>query len=101
MRWAGHVARMGVIAYRDLSGKPEGTRPLSRPERRWEENISEQLRLDTTYYNLVVRYLISKSHQATRFGRFQANTNNKITKYISVLHGIPFRLHQDEIHVAW
>jgi hypothetical protein len=33
-------------------------------------NISEQLRLDTTYYNLVIRYLISESHQATCLGRF-------------------------------
>ena len=36
MRSAGHVAPLGVIAYRDLSGKPEGNRPLSRPRRRWE-----------------------------------------------------------------
>jgi hypothetical protein len=36
MRWAGHVARMGVNAYRDLSGKPEGNR--LRPRRIWEGN---------------------------------------------------------------
>jgi len=36
MRWAGHVARMGVErgAYRVLVGKPEGKRPLGRPRRR-------------------------------------------------------------------
>jgi len=32
MKWAGHVARMGV--YRILVGKPEGRRPLGRPRRR-------------------------------------------------------------------
>jgi hypothetical protein len=33
MRWAGHVARMGALrkAYRILVGKPEGKRPLGRP----------------------------------------------------------------------
>jgi hypothetical protein len=34
MRWAGHVARMGEgrNVYRVLVGKPEGKRPLGRPE---------------------------------------------------------------------
>jgi hypothetical protein len=34
MRWAGHVARMGEKrnVYRLLVGKPEGKRPLGRPE---------------------------------------------------------------------
>jgi hypothetical protein len=58
-------------------------------------NISEQLRLDTTYYNLVIRYLISKVTRlrvsAFLLGHLQANINNKITKYRSVLHGIPWR----------
>jgi len=41
MRWAGHVARMGDrrSVFRVLVGKPEGTRPLGRPRRRWEDNI--------------------------------------------------------------
>ena len=36
MRWAGHVARMGVErgVYRVLVGKPEVKRPLGRPRRR-------------------------------------------------------------------
>jgi hypothetical protein len=34
MRWAGHVARMGILV-----GRPEGKRPLGRPRRRWEDNI--------------------------------------------------------------
>jgi len=43
MRWAGHVARMGVrrVVYRIFVGKPEGKRPLGRPRRRWEDNIKE------------------------------------------------------------
>jgi hypothetical protein len=45
-RWAGHVARMGERrgAYRALVGKPEGSRPLVRPRRRWEDNIKMDLR---------------------------------------------------------
>jgi hypothetical protein len=41
MRWAGHVARMGVERWVQsvLVGKPEGKRPLGRPRRRWEDNI--------------------------------------------------------------
>jgi hypothetical protein len=38
IRWAGHVARMGVgrNVYRVLVGKPERKRPLERPRRRWD-----------------------------------------------------------------
>ena len=41
MRWTGHVARMveGRSAFKILTGKPTGKRPLGRPRRRWEENI--------------------------------------------------------------
>jgi len=41
MRWAGHVARMGVGrgVHRVLVGKPGGKRPFGRPKRRWEYNI--------------------------------------------------------------
>jgi hypothetical protein len=41
MRWAGHVARMGVErgVHWVLVGKPEGKRSLGRPRRRWEDNI--------------------------------------------------------------
>jgi hypothetical protein len=34
-------ARRGV--YRVLLGKPEGKKPLSRPKRRWEDNIKIDL----------------------------------------------------------
>jgi hypothetical protein len=46
LRLAGHVARMGERrgAYRTLVGKPEGTRPLGRSRRRWEDNIKIDLR---------------------------------------------------------
>ena len=45
MRWAGHVARMGEDrgVHRVLVGKPEGNRPLGRPRRRWEDNITMDL----------------------------------------------------------
>jgi hypothetical protein len=46
MRWAGNVARMGVVrgAYNILVGRPEGRRPLGRPGCRWEDNIKMDLR---------------------------------------------------------
>ena len=37
LRWAGHIARMeeGRSAFKILTGKPTGKRPLGRPRRRW------------------------------------------------------------------
>jgi hypothetical protein len=45
MRWAGHVARLeeGRGVYRVLVGRPEVSRPLGRPRRRWEDNIKMHL----------------------------------------------------------
>jgi hypothetical protein len=45
MRWAEHVACMGEGrgVQRVLLGKPEGRRPLGRPKRRWEDNITTDL----------------------------------------------------------
>ena len=39
------MARMGEyrVVQRVLVGKPEGTRPLGRPRRRWEDNIKIDL----------------------------------------------------------
>jgi hypothetical protein len=34
---------MGRGVYRVLVGKPEGKRPLSRPRRRWEDNMKMDL----------------------------------------------------------
>ena len=41
LRWAGHVARMeeGRSAFKILTGKPTGKKPLGRPSSRWEDNI--------------------------------------------------------------
>jgi len=45
IKWVGHVARMGeergVCSV--LVGKPEGSRPLGRPRRRWVDNIRMDL----------------------------------------------------------
>ena len=40
LRWARQVARMeeGRSAFKILTGKPTGKRPLGRPRRRWEDN---------------------------------------------------------------
>jgi hypothetical protein len=42
LRWDGHVAHMGERKriYSFLVGKIEGKRPLGRPRRRWEDNIT-------------------------------------------------------------
>ena len=47
MRWAGHVALMGVGrgVHKVLVGKSEGKRPLGRPRRRWEDNIKMDLQM--------------------------------------------------------
>jgi hypothetical protein len=46
MRWAGNVARIGEVtgAHNILVGRLEGRRPLGRPRRRWEDNITMDLR---------------------------------------------------------
>ena len=45
LRWAGHAARMedGMRAFKILTGKPTGKKPLRRPRRRWEDNIRMDL----------------------------------------------------------
>jgi hypothetical protein len=45
MKWAGHVALMGGKrnAYKLLVEKPEGTRQIGRPKRRWVDNIKMDL----------------------------------------------------------
>ena len=45
LRWAGHVARMEETrsAFKMLTGKPKGKRPLGRPRHRWEDNIRMDL----------------------------------------------------------
>ena len=46
LRWAGHVARMekGRSAFKILSGKPIGKRPLGKTKRRWEDHIRMDLK---------------------------------------------------------
>ena len=46
MRWAGHVACMGVRRgeYKVLVGKSERKKPLERPRHKWEDNIKMDLR---------------------------------------------------------
>ena len=41
LRWAGHVAIMEEdrSAFKILTDKPTGKRPLGRPMRKWEDNI--------------------------------------------------------------
>ena len=46
LRWAGRVARMkeGRSAFKMLTGKPTGKRPLGRPRRRWQDNVEWTLK---------------------------------------------------------
>ena len=45
LRWAGHVARMkeGRSAFKILTSKPTGKRPLERHKCRWEDNVRTDL----------------------------------------------------------
>jgi hypothetical protein len=42
MKCTGYVACMGAMrnAYKILAGKPEGERPLQRPNCRWKDNMN-------------------------------------------------------------
>ena len=46
LRWAGHVARMeeGRSAFKILTSKPTGNRPLGRSRHRYEDNIGMDLK---------------------------------------------------------
>jgi hypothetical protein len=46
LSWAGHVARMeeNRCAFKILTDKPAGKRPLGRPKRKWEDNIRMDLK---------------------------------------------------------
>ena len=46
LRWARHIARMeeGRSAFKILTDRPAGKRPLGRPRRRWEDNIRMALK---------------------------------------------------------
>jgi hypothetical protein len=46
LRWAGHVVRMeeGRSAFKILTGKPTGNRPLGRPKLRCENDIRMDLK---------------------------------------------------------
>ena len=45
LKWTRHVARMeeGRSAFKILTGKPTGNRPLGRPRLKWENNIRMDL----------------------------------------------------------
>ena len=46
LRWAGHLTRMeeGRSASKVLTGKPTGRMPLEWPRRRWEDNITMDIK---------------------------------------------------------
>ena len=46
LRWTGYVVGMekGMSAFKIVTEKPSGKKPLGRPRRRWEVNISMDLK---------------------------------------------------------
>ena len=46
LRWAGYVASVedDRSAFKIVTGKPSGKRPLGKPRRRWEDNIRMDLK---------------------------------------------------------
>jgi hypothetical protein len=46
MRWTGHVAHVGAegSVYGVFVGNPERKKPLSRPRRKWQDNIKINFR---------------------------------------------------------
>ena len=46
LRWTSYLSRMkkSRSAFKILTGKTTGTRPLGRPRRRWEDNIRMDLK---------------------------------------------------------
>jgi hypothetical protein len=61
MRWTGHAARLGDMAnaYKLLVGKLEGKRPLGKPRRRWEDNITKMCNIWGTLNSKGVLFAIS------------------------------------------
>ena len=50
LRWAGHEARMeGRNAFTILTGTSIGKRPLGKPTRRWEDNITSRIDIKEIY----------------------------------------------------
>jgi len=45
MKGAGHVARMGRVAYKGVMGKHEGRKQLGRARRRWEDDVKMDLQI--------------------------------------------------------
>ena len=54
LRWAGHIVRMeeGRSAFKILTGKPTGKRPLGKLRSRWEDNIRMDLKEICIYGDL-------------------------------------------------
>ena len=46
-------------AFKILTGKPTGKRPLGRPRRRWEDNIRMDSALDRDYWRALVNVALN------------------------------------------
>ena len=51
--WFNHFMCTGRSAFKILTGKPTGKRPLGRPRRRWEDNIRMDLEIGINAWNWV------------------------------------------------
>ena len=82
MQWAGHVARMevGRVAFKILTGKPTGKRPLGRPRRDLSGSINRFTSLCKNLFNLL---------------EFLHSEVNLLIQHIIVQER---RLHNEELH---
>ena len=60
LRWPGHLPRMeeGRSAFKILTAKSIGKRPLKKPRHRWEDNI----RMDLKEINISTQNWIASAH---------------------------------------
>ena len=88
MTWAGHVTIMeeGKSAFKILTGKPTGKRPLGRCRRRWEDNI----RMDLEEIGIIVGNLVDSAKD----GLLESPCEFEIEPPCSISHGVSEYLNQ-------
>ena len=83
LRWPGHVAKIeeGMIAFKILTGKPTGKKPLGRTRYRWEDNI----RMDLKEMGVSMRNWIDLAQNRDYWRAF---VNVALKPLASISHGV-------------